>query len=204
MPRWRINAASRFVRIPPSHGTIRRMPLLAPPLRCGRRAPRPPSPRLRERDRRELCTHVGECRRSHTQGRRTQADEYHRQLRIRGRLPQIPTGLPLAAPASPMSLTRRNTAGCHGSWKCATDPSIRSAARVYCVRSLVPTLTKSALSSTWSARTARRAPRPSPRRSSGRVPCQETRSTPSPRSRRPSEPSPRVRLPSRHRRERGR
>lgn len=58
--------------------------------------------------------------------------------------PQIPTGLPRRAPAVPTSRTSLSTAGCHGSWNPATEPSMRSAAIVYCVRSFVPIDAKSA------------------------------------------------------------
>ena len=50
--------------------------------------------------------------------------------------PHTPTGLPRSLPARATLATRFSTAGCHGSVNAASSADIRSAAIVYCVRSL--------------------------------------------------------------------
>ena len=72
-------------------------------------------------------------------------DEHAR--RARGRRPprrRRRPACPRAPPAAAVSSTSRSSAGCHGSWSAARSPSIRSAASVYCARSLVPMLANAA------------------------------------------------------------
>ena len=63
-------------------------------------------------------------------------------------------GVMIEVPAVPISPTSFSTAGCHGSWNEATEPSIRSAAIVYWVRSLVPIEAKSVTARMRSASSA--------------------------------------------------
>ena len=98
---------------------------------------------------------IGERRRRHRQGRGAEADEHDGEQRVGRSLAADADGLARwRAPAAPTSRTRRSTAGCHGSWNAATEPSSRSAASVYCVRSFVPIEAKSACASTRSASSA--------------------------------------------------
>ena len=60
--------------------------------------------------------------------------------------PQTPTGFPAAWPASAVMRISSRTAGCQASVRWARSVAIRSAAIVYCVRSLVPIETKSTTS----------------------------------------------------------
>ena len=68
--------------------------------------------------------------------------------------PQTPTGLPAAAPARAVIATSASTPGCHGSVSAARSADIRSAAIVYCARSLVPMDRKSTCSRIRSASSA--------------------------------------------------
>ena len=61
--------------------------------------------------------------------------------------PQTPTDLPACRPASAVIAISCSTAGCQGSVRWARSVAIRSAAIVYCVRSLVPIERKSTTSS---------------------------------------------------------
>ena len=69
--------------------------------------------------------------------------------------PHTPTGLPACLPASAVIAISCSTAGCHGSVRWARSEAIRSAAIVYCVRSLVPIDRKSTTSrNRWASRAA--------------------------------------------------
>ncbi len=52
--------------------------------------------------------------------------------------PQTLTPLPCALHSAMVCATSCSTAGCSGSYRCATDSSARSIASVYWIRSLVP------------------------------------------------------------------
>src|SRR5690606_5768981 len=68
--------------------------------------------------------------------------------------PHTPTGRPVRRPPSATAATRSSSAGCQTSSRSARADSVRSAAKAYWARSLVPMLAKSQRSSSWAARIA--------------------------------------------------
>ena len=148
-------------RVRPRRGGRTRRPAAA----CSGGRPRRSRPGLPRRcaraSSREYCSegrpHVGERRRRHRQARGAEARRARR--RAAGRPPPRRRCRPACrgcGPASPTSRMRRSTAGCHGSWNAATEPSSRSAASVYWVRSFVPIEAKSRAARTRSASERRR------------------------------------------------